>query len=61
MSTLLPLLVLPFGSVFATVPAGQAESIGLSSTEASRPASERIAFAAATDLHVTSGMLTRLP
>jgi hypothetical protein len=59
--TWLPLLVEPSGSLFATAPAGQTESIFVSSTATSKPAPLRRLVAAATVLQVTAGMATFLP
>src|SRR5258706_15667112 len=57
----LPLLVVPDGSVLATLPGGQGEATFLSSTAASKPAAFRALVASPTDLQVTFGIETLVP
>jgi hypothetical protein len=52
---------LPDGEVFATVPGGQSEAIGLGSTTAVKPAPFSVAVAWSTGAHLTLGTPVRCP
>src|SRR6266487_1658155 len=60
-TTTLLRLASPLGSVFATVPAGQSELIGLSSLVTAKPAPSIMRRASSGDLHLTLGIADRLP